>query len=52
MEIAPVDKLEYLGIGDELMAFGGILAFLICYFALDGDTQNYLLGAVLCLLIS
>lgn len=34
----------------ELLAFGGILAFLICYFALDGDTQNYLLGAVLCLI--
>ena len=29
----------------ELLAFGGILAFLICYFALDGDTQNYLMGA-------
>lgn len=34
----------------ELLAFGGILAFLICYFALDGDTQNYLLGAALCLI--
>lgn len=34
----------------ELLAFGGILAFLICYFAIDGDTQNYLMGAVLCLI--
>lgn len=34
----------------ELLAFGGILAFLICYFALDGDTQNYLMGAALCLI--
>ena len=34
----------------ELLAFGGILAFLICYFAMDGDTQNYLLGAALCLI--
>ncbi len=33
----------------ELLAFGGILAFLICYFAIDGDTQNYLQGAALCL---
>ena len=28
--------------------FGCFLAFLICYFALDGDTQNYLMGAALC----
>ena len=34
----------------ELLAFGGILAFLVCYFALDGDTQNYLMGAALCLI--
>ena len=34
----------------ELLAFGGILAFLICYFAIDGDTQNYLMGAALCLI--
>ena len=34
----------------ELLAFGGILAFLICYFALDGDTQNYLMGAALSLI--
>lgn len=34
----------------ELLAFGGILAFLICYFALDGNTQNYLMGAALCLI--
>lgn len=34
----------------ELLAFGGIFAFLICYFAIDGDTQNYLMGAALCLI--
>ena len=34
----------------ELLAFGGIIAFIICYFALDGDTKHYLLGAVLCLI--
>ena len=34
----------------ELLAFGGIIAFIVCYFALDGNTQHYLLGAVLCLI--
>ena len=34
----------------ELLAFGGIIAFIICYFALDGDTKHYLLGAILCLI--
>ncbi len=35
----------------ELVSFGGILAFLICYFALDGNTTPWLIGAVLCLVI-
>mgnify|MGYP001536355991 FL=1 len=35
----------------ELLAFGGILSFLICYFACDGDTRHFLLGAVLCLAV-
>ena len=33
----------------ELFSFGAILAFVVCYFALDGDTRLYLLGAVLAL---
>ena len=33
----------------ELLSFGGIIAFIICYFALDGDTRLWLTGAALCL---
>ena len=49
-EVAALKRKNTGFITEELLAFGGILAFLICYFALDGDTQNYLLGAVLCLI--
>ena len=48
-EVAALKRKNTGFITGELLAFGGILAFLICYFAVDGDTQNYLLGAVLCL---
>ena len=49
-EVAALKRKNTGFITGELLAFGGILAFLICYFALDGDTQNYLLGTVLCLI--
>ena len=49
-EVAALKRKNTGFITGELLAFGGILAFLICYFTLDGDTQNYLLGAVLCLI--
>ena len=49
-EVAALKHKNTGFITGELLAFGGILAFLICYFALDGDTQNYLLGAALCLI--
>lgn len=49
-EVAALKHKNTGFITGELLAFGGILAFLICYFAMDGDTQNYLLGAVLCLI--
>ena len=49
-EVAALKRKNTGFITGELLAFGGILAFLVCYFALDGDTQNYLLGAVLCLI--
>ena len=49
-EVAALKRKNTGFITGELLAFSGILAFLICYFALDGDTQNYLLGAVLCLI--
>ena len=49
-EVAALKRKNTGFITGELLAFGGILAFLICYFALDGDTQNYLLEAVLCLI--
>ena len=49
-EVAALKRKNTGFITGELLAFGGILAFLVCYFALDGDTQNYLMGAVLCLI--
>ena len=49
-EVAALKRKNTGFITEELLAFGGILAFLICYFALDGDTQDYLLGAALCLI--
>lgn len=49
-EVAALKRKNTGFIMGELLAFGGILAFLICYFALDGDTQNYLMGAILCLI--
>ena len=49
-EVAALKRKNTGFIPGELLAFGGILAFLICYFALDGDTQNYLMGAALCLI--
>ena len=49
-EVAALKRKNTGFITGELLAFGGILAFLICYFALDGNTQNYLMGATLCLI--
>lgn len=49
-EVAALKRKNTGFITGELLAFGAILAFLICYFALDGDTQNYLMGAALCLI--
>lgn len=49
-EVAALKRKNTGFITGELLAFGGILAFLICYFAIDGDTQNYLMGAALCLI--
>ena len=49
-EVAALKRKNTGFITGELLAFGGILAFLVCYFALDGDTQNYLMGGALCLI--
>ena len=49
-EVAALKRKNTGFITGELLAFGGILAFLVCYFALDGETQNYLMGAALCLI--
>ena len=49
-EVAALKHKNTGFITGELLAFGGILAFLVCYFALDGETQNYLMGAALCLI--
>ena len=34
----------------ELLFFGGIIAFLFCYFSLDGNTTLWIAGAVICLM--
>ena len=49
-EVAALKRKNTEFITSELLAFGGIIAFIICYFALDGDTKHYLLGAALCLI--
>ena len=49
-EVAALKRKNTGFITSELLAFGGIIAFIICYFALDGDTKHYLLGAILCLI--
>ena len=36
-EVAALKRKNTGFITEELLAFGGILAFLICYFALDGE---------------
>ena len=33
----------------ELLTFGGIIACVVCYFAIDGDTRLWLAGAAACL---
>ncbi len=49
-EIAALKRKSNGFITGELVSFGAILAFVVCYFALDGDTRHYLLGAVLSLI--
>ena len=49
-EVAALKRKNTGFITGELLAFGGIIAFIVCYFALDGDTKHYLLGAILCLI--
>ena len=34
----------------ELLSFAAIITFVVCYFAMDGDTRHWLLGAVLALI--
>ena len=34
----------------ELLSFAAIITFVVCYFAMDGDTKHWLLGAVLALI--
>ncbi len=49
-EVAALKRKNTGFITGELLAFGGIIAFIVCYFTLNGDTKHYLLGAVLCLI--
>ena len=51
MEVATLKRKNNGFITGELVSFGAILAFVVCYFALDGDTRLYLLGAILSLVV-
>ena len=48
-EVATLKRKNTGFITGELLTFGGIIAFIVCYFALHGDTKFCLLGAILCL---
>ena len=43
-EVAALKRKNTGFITGELLAFGGILAFLICYFALDGEPRTICWG--------
>ena len=48
-QVAALKRKNNGFITGELFSFAGILAFVVCYFALDGVTEPYLMGAVLAL---
>jgi len=50
VEVATLKRKNNGFITGELVSFGAILAFVVCYFALEGDTKHWLLGAVLSLI--
>lgn len=50
-EVATLKRKNTGFITTELLSFGGILAFLVCYFALDTNPSHWLMGAVLCLIV-
>lgn len=49
-EVAALKRKNNGFVTGELLSFAGIIAFLICYFALSGDTRHYLMGAVIALI--
>ncbi len=49
-EVAALKRKNTGFITGELLSFAAIIVFLVCYFALDGDTHHWLLGAVLALI--
>lgn len=48
-EVAALKRKNNGFITGELLSFGALLAFVVCFFALDGDTRHWLLGALLAL---
>lgn len=48
--IAALKRKNTAFITSELLLFGGIIVFLVCYFAIDSDTTYWLTGASLCLI--
>ncbi len=50
-EVAALKHKSNGFITGELLSFAGIIAFVVCYFAFDGDTKHWLLGAVLALIV-
>ena len=49
-EVAALKRKNNGFITGELLSFGAILAFVVCFFVLDGDTGHWLLGAGLSLI--
>ena len=48
-EVAALKRKNNGFITGELLSFGALLAFVVCFFALDGDARHWLLGALLAL---
>ena len=49
LEVAALKRKNNGFITSELLLFGAMIAFLVCYFALEGDTRIWLCAAVLSL---
>ncbi len=50
-EVARLKRKNSGFVMGELLSFGALIACIVCYFALDGDTKLWLVGAILCLVV-